>query len=201
VSSAESYTIRGVVKYSNGTTAKNIKVQAMDSDQELFQDHNDDIIAIIPINDSDGTFKITFDSKDFKDGWLEGNPDIYLIIRDASDGAILYKTEIRKGLKRDSLDLNFDIVLDSSGLGINDPYVGNNDRVLTAFGQIGDEVQLTIGDIQRNFALLTSSINGWTLYNNENRWQQIGYDGPQVLRYPWRENHEHNLSWKDEGHE
>ena len=145
MSSAESYTIRGIVKYSDGTTAKSIKVQTMDSDQELFQDHNDDIIAIASINGSDGTFKITFDSKDFKDGWLEGNPDIYLIIRDASDGAILHKSEIRKGLKRDSPDLNFNIVLDSSGLtGAKDPYVGNNDRVITAFSQIGDEVELAI---------------------------------------------------------
>jgi hypothetical protein len=198
-SSTESYTIRGIVRYSNGTTAKNIKVQAIDSDQELFQDHNDDIIAIVPINDANGKFEITFNSKDFKDDWLEGNPDISLIIRNASDGSILYKTEIRKGLKRDSPDLNFDIILDSdiSYTSALDPYVGNIGRVVAAFDQI--EVEFAISDFSRNSELLISSINGWVLYNDQNRWQEICYDGPQVPRYPWLEKHEHTLSWEAKG--
>ena len=68
-SSEDSYTIKGSVKYPNGEPVKGIKIQAMDSDQEVFQDHNDDIIAISPVNDSDGTFEITFDSRPFRDGW------------------------------------------------------------------------------------------------------------------------------------
>jgi len=30
-------------------------------------------------------------------------------------------------------------------------------------------------------------------------WNAIGYDGPQVPRYPWREDHNHKLSWEKEG--
>ena len=207
-SSEETYSIKGSVKYPNGEPVRGIKIQAMDSDQEVFQDHNDDIIAISSVNDSDGTFEITFDSKPFEDGWLEGHPDLYLMIRNALDGRVVYKTEIRKGVKQNSSDLVFDITLNSieeecidevvKNSTLYDPFQGNNDRVIAAFSRLGDVVQLVPGDIQRNFALLVSSINGWTLYTREDMWRKIGYDGPQVPRYPWRdEGHSHKLSWEE----
>jgi hypothetical protein len=210
-SSKETYSIRGSVKYPNGEPVRGIKIQAMDSDQEVFQDHNDDIIAISSVNDSDGTFEITFDSKPFEDGWLEGHPDLYLMVRNALDGRVVYKTEIRKGVKQNSSDLVFDITLNSieeeyidkvvnnnNNSTLYDPFQGNNDRVIAAFTRLGDVVQLLPGDIHRNFVLLVSSINGWTLYTREDMWRKIGYDGPQVPRYPWRdEGHSHKLSWEE----
>jgi hypothetical protein len=208
-SSEESYTITGSVKYPNGEAVKGVKIQAMDSDQEVFQDHNDDVIAIASVNDSDGTFEITFDSKPFRDGWLEGYPDLYLMVRNALDGQVVYKTRIRKGVKQNSSDLVFDITINSIeeeyvGNQINnntstlyDPFQGNNDRVIAAFTRLGDVLQLVPGDIQRNFALLVSSINAWTLYTREDMWRRIQYDGPQVPRYPWRDDgHSHELSWE-----
>lgn len=208
-SSEESYTITGSVKYPNGEPVKGVKIQAMDSDQEVFQDHNDDVIAIASVNDSDGTFEITFDSKPFRDGWLEGYPDLYLMVRNALDGQVVYKTAIRKGVKQNSSDLVFDITINSIeeeyvGNQINnnnstlyDPFQGNNDRVIAAFSRLGDVVQLVPGDIHRNFALLVSSINAWTLYTREDMWRRIQYDGPQVPRYPWRDDgHSHKLSWE-----
>lgn len=208
-SSEESYTITGSVKYPNGEPVKGVKIQAMDSDQEVFQDHNDDVIAIASVNDSDGTFEITFDSKPFRDGWLEGYPDLYLMVRNALDGQVVYKTAIRKGVKQNSSDLVFDITINSIeeeyvGNQINnnnstlyDPFQGNNDRVIAAFTRLGDVLQLVPGDIQRNFALLVSSINAWTLYTREDMWRRIQYDGPQVPRYPWRDDgHSHKLSWE-----
>lgn len=208
-SSEESYTITGSVKYPNGEPVNGVKIQAMDSDQEVFQDHNDDVIAIASVNDSDGTFEITFDSKPFRDGWLEGYPDLYLMVRNALDGQVVYKTKIRKGVKQNSSDLVFDITINSIeeeyvGNQINnnnstlyDPFQGNNDRVIAAFTRLGDVLQLVPGDIQRNFALLVSSINAWTLYTREDMWRRIQYDGPQVPRYPWRDDgHSHKLSWE-----
>lgn len=208
-SSEESYKITGSVKYPNGEPVKGVKIQAMDSDQEVFQDHNDDVIAIASVNDSDGTFEITFDSKPFRDGWLEGYPDLYLMVRNAQDGQVVYKTAIRKGVKQNSSDLVFDITINSIeeeyvGNQINnnnstlyDPFQGNNDRVIAAFTRLGDVLQLVPGDIQRNFALLVSSINAWTLYTREDMWRRIQYDGPQVPRYPWRDDgHSHKLSWE-----
>jgi hypothetical protein len=210
ISSSEessSYTIRGSVKYPNGEPVKGIKIQAMDSDQEVFQDHNDDIIAISSVNDSDGTFEITFDSKLFRDGWLEGQPDLYLMVRNALDGRVVYKSEIRKGVKQNSPHLVFDITINSveqeyidnlvKGTTY-DPFEGNNDRVIAAFTRLGDVIQLVPGDIHRNFALLVSSINAWTFYTREDMWRKIEYDGPQVPRYPWRvDGHSHKLSWEE----
>jgi hypothetical protein len=209
-SSRDTYTIKGSVKYPDGKPVRGIKLQVMDSDQEAFQDHNDDVIAIVPINDSDGTFEVVFDSKAFKEGWLEGRPDVYIIVRNALDGQVIHKTEIRKGVEQDSSDLIFDITIKSIEEGYNsenqnigynnntlyDPFQGNNERVIAAFMRLGDVVQFVPSDIQRNFMLLVSSINGWTFYTQEDMWRNIGYDGPQVPRYPWRERHSHKLSWE-----
>jgi hypothetical protein len=207
-SSDDSYTIKGSVMFPNGEPAKGIKIQAMDSDQEVFQDHNDDVIAIASVNDSDGKFEITFDSKPFRDGWLEGHPDLYLMVRNALDGQVVYKTEIRKGVKQNSSDLVFDIKINSieeeyvdsqvnNNSTLYDPFQGNNDRVIAAFTRLGDIVQLVPGDIHRNFALLVSAINAWTFYTREDMWRRIEYDGPQVPRYPWRDDgHSHKLSWE-----
>jgi hypothetical protein len=203
------YWVKGSVKYPDGEPVRGIKIQAMDSDQEAFQDHNDDVIAISSVNDLDGKFEITFDPEPFNDGWLEGHPDLYLIVRNALDGRVVYKTEIRKGVKQNSSDLVFDITLNSieeeyidkvvnNNSTLYDPFQGNNDRVIAAFTRLGDVVQLLPGDIHRNFVLLVSSINGWTLYTREDMWRKIGYDVPQVPRYPWRdEGHSHKLSWEE----
>jgi hypothetical protein len=208
-SSKDTYTIKGSVKYSDGKPVRGIKIQVMDSDQEAFQDHNDDVIAIIPINDSDGTFEVVFDSEAFKEGWLEGRPDLYIMVRNALDGQVIHKTEIRKGVEQNSSDLIFDITIKSIEEEYNsdnqdnnnnntlyDPFQGNNERVIAAFMRLGDVVQFVPGDIHRNFALLVSSINGWTFYTQEAMWRKIEYDGPQIPRYPWREKHSHKLSWE-----
>jgi hypothetical protein len=207
-SSENSYTIKGSVRYPNGEPVKGIMIQAMDSDQEVFQDQNDDVIAISSINESDGTFEISFDSTPFKDGWLEGHPDLYLMVRNASDGQVIYKTEIRKGVEQNSSDLVFDIIIRSTEAEyvdtqvntsdiLHDPFQNNNDRVISAFTRLGDVVQLVPGDIQRNFALLVSSINAWLFYTRDDVWSRIQYDGPQVPRYPWLESgHPHKLSWE-----
>ena len=207
-SSEDSYTIKGSVKYPDGEPVKGIKIQAMDSDQEVFQDHNDDVIAIASVNDSNGTFEITFDSKLFRDGWLEGHPDLYLMVRNALDGQVVYKTEIRKGVKQNSSDLVFDITIKSieeyidsqvnnNNMTMYDPFQGNNDRVIAAFTRLGDVLQLVPGDIQRNFALLVSSINAWTLYTREDMWRRIEYDGRRFLDILGEyDGHSHKLSWE-----
>jgi hypothetical protein len=210
-SSKDSYTIKGSVKYPDGKPLSGVKIQLMDSDQEAFQDHNDDVIDIVSVNDSDGTFEVTFDASTFKDGWLEGRPDIYLIVRNALDGQIFHTTAIRKAVKQNSSDLIFDIMINSieeaydgssisqgNYLTLDDPFQGNIDRVIAAFTRLGDTVQFVPNDIHRDFALVVSAINAWTVYTREDTWRKIGYDGPQVPRYPWREEtHSHKLSWEE----
>lgn len=191
------YIIKGNIKDGNGNAIKDVKIQAMDSDQQWFEDRNDDVIGSVWVN-ADGTFEIHFDEEQFKDGWLEGNPDIYLIIRN-SLGENIYTTEIRRGVEpSDTKNLTFNITLDSlekKAESSDNPYAQNNDRVMAAFARLGEVTDLNAGDAARIFRLLTSAVNAWSLYTREHMWKAIGYDGPQVPRYPWKEQHPHKLEW------
>ncbi len=197
------YVLRGTIKDSQKKPVTGVKVQAMDSDQKWLEDRNDDLLDSKWVDD-DGTFQISFDSKQFQDeGWLQGKPDIYLIVRN-QQGQIVYTTEIRKGIDVSDIErLTFDITIDSFEKRPviplpPDPYAGNNERVIAAFGRLGDVIRFQPEDTIRILRLLVSSINGWSLYTREYIWNKIGYDGPQVPRYPWREqSHSHKLSWEN----
>jgi hypothetical protein len=196
------YTIKGVIKDRQNKPIENVMIQAMESDQMWYEDHNDDLIDSKWVN-RDGTFEISFDKESFKDTVFERNPDLYLIIRN-SFGQIIYQTEIRRGVdSSDSKSLFFDIVLDSTEKKITppfstDPYLSNNERVIEAFQRVGDTSEFQLNDISRIFRLLITSINAWSLYTTDYMWNVIGYDGPQVPRYPWREQgHSHKLSWEN----
>lgn len=196
------YVIKGSIRDSQKRPVNGVQVQAMDSDQKWFEDRNDDILDSKWVND-DGTFQISFDTQRFQDGgWLEGKPDIYLIVRN-SQGQIVHTTEIRREVGvSNNKDLTFDIIIDSlekhpvKPVPL-DPFTNNNERVMAAFGRLGDVTEFQPEDTIRIFRLLTSSISGWSLYTTEYIWNKIGYDGPQVPRYPWREQgHSHKLSWE-----
>jgi hypothetical protein len=201
------YILKGTVKDYKGKPVGGIKVQAMDSDQKWFEDRNDDIIDSKWVND-DGTFEISFGNQQFQEGgWLERNPDIYLIVRNPL-GQIIHMTEIRRGIDSSDIQkLTFNITLHSlEKLPAQplppDPYLSNNERVIAAFGRLSDVSEFQLNDITRIFGLLKSSINAWSLYTTEYMWSTIGYDGPQVPRYPWREQgHSHKLSWEKEGND
>jgi hypothetical protein len=199
------YTIKGKIKDSVGNPLRNVKVEAMDSDQNWFEDHNDDLIDSKWVS-NDGTFEIPFDRKRIQEGWLEGNPDIYLMVRNPS-GQIIHRTQIRRGVNiSDTENLYFEITLNtvekqqqSSQSSIPDPYLSNNQRVIAAFGRLADVSEFQIGDIARILSLLGRSINAWSLYTTEYMWKATGYDGPQVPKYPWREpGHSHELRWDRE---
>ncbi len=102
----------------------------------------------------------------------------------------------------DTQALTFNITLDSlekpSAQSLPpDPYASNNERVIAAFGRLGDVSEFQLEDMLRIFRLLNSSINAWSLYTTDYMWNAIGYDGPQVPKYPWREpSHGHGLSWE-----
>jgi hypothetical protein len=195
------YILKGKLKDSQNKPIMAVKVEALDSDQKWFEDRNDDLIDSKWVND-DGTFEISFDTQQFHDaGLLEGKPDIYLIVRDAL-GQVVHTTEVRRGVDSSDVQaLTFDIVLDAlespTQLLPSDPYVSNNERVIAAFGRIGEVSEFQLEDILRIFRLLNSSINAWSLYTTQYMWDAIGYDGPQVPRYPWKEHgHGHSLSWE-----
>ena len=51
------YLIKGKIKDDNGAPIADLHLQAMDSDQQLFEDHNDDLLGSSK-SSSDGSFEI-----------------------------------------------------------------------------------------------------------------------------------------------
>lgn len=201
------YSINGEITDFKTDSLNKLKIQAMDSDQQFFEDYNDDILGSAWTN-SDGSFTITFDNSTFSDNWLEKNPEIYLVIRSEA-GQIIYKSEVIKIDDHDKatkvVEIPVTISLDSlenKTRLLNTPtdiYANNSQRILSAFSSLGDVTTLNNSNAARNFQLLTSSINAWLIYTNENSWKRIGYDGPQVPRYPLKlPNHSHRLTWEEE---
>jgi hypothetical protein len=196
------YLIKGKIIDVNGKPLGNLYSQAIDSDQGFIEDHNDDLLGSSRTA-GDGSFEIAFDDSTFSDSWLEKSPEIYLIVRN-EDGQILHRTETVK-VKSDektngTINIPVNITLDSkekkTELPASDLY-WNNQRIISAFSSVGDTITLNNSEFERNFRLLLSSINAWIIYTNEAMWKKIGYDGPQVPRYPWEiPKHDHKLSWE-----
>jgi len=201
------YSIKGTI-INLTTHYNNLKIQAMDSDKQYFEDQNDDLLGSAWTK-SDGTFEVTFDDLTFSDSWLEKSPEIYMLIRN-ENGQIIHKTDILKieniDKNKEQIEIPITINLDSldNTLGLlnissNDIYANNNQRILSAFSSLGDVITLNNSNAARNFQLLSSSINAWLIYANELSWKRIGYDGPQVPKYPFKlPDHSHKLTWEKE---
>jgi len=190
------FTIKGTVKTRYGDPINGVKVFAMDSDQQFFEDHSDDLLGAAWVK-TDGTFEISFTSLEFNENMLEGSPDIYLVIRN-SKGEIIHMTETKRGTKLDSPSPVFELVLDSLEKlsPSEEPTLPNQDRITSAFASLGDTTNININEIGRTFSLLNSSINAWTIYTQPSSWKEIGYDGPQVPTHPRSVPHKHELSWE-----
>jgi len=203
------YSIKGKIIDLTTDGNEKLKIQVMDSDKQFFEDHNDDLLASAWIK-PDKSFEITFDDVTFHDNWLEKSPEIYLLVRN-ENGQIIHKTEILKiNTSSDSKEpieipvtINIDSI-DETDIGLlnfsttGDIYSNNSQRILSAFSSLGDVVTLNNSNAARNFQLLSSSINAWLIYTNELSWKTIGYDGPQVPRYPNKfPNHSHKLIWEE----
>jgi hypothetical protein len=204
------YSIKGkIIDLTSNPYNNKLKIQAMDSDTQFFEDHNDDLLGSAWTK-PDKSFEITFDDLTFNDNWLEKSPEIYLLIRNES-GQIIHKTEILKidsnGHNKELVEIPITINLDSiepkigllDTLTDDDIYFNNSQRILSAFSSLGDVVTLNNSNAARNFQLLSSSINAWLIYTNELSWKRIGYDGPQVPRYAYKTpDHSHRLIWEGE---
>lgn len=204
------YSIKGkIIDLTSNPYNNKLKIQAMDSDKQFFEDHNDDLLGSAWTK-PDKSFEITFDDLTFNDNWLEKSPEIYLLIRN-ENGQIIHKTEIlkidSKGDNKELVEIPITINLDSieeTKIGLldtftEDIYFNNSQRILSAFSSLGDVVTLNNSNAARNFQLLSSSINAWLIYTNELSWKRIGYDGPQVPRYAYKTpDHSHRLTWEGE---
>ena len=197
------FLIKGKIKSQLIDSFSDLKIQAMDDDQQWFEDRNDDLLGSVWAND-DGSFEINFNDLSFQDTWLERKPEIYLIIRN-KDGQIIKRTLPVKiqtdKTKNTTIEIDITVSIDSiqkkSELEDIDPYANNNNRILNAFSSLNDIYTLNNSDFVRNFRLLNSSINAWLVYAQEYSWKKIGYDGPQVPKYPRKDpEHDHILSWE-----
>ena len=191
------FTVRGTVTDAAGEAAGNVKVFAIDSDQGLFEDHNDDLLGSAWTG-PDGTFEISFSSEQFGEAVVEGDVDLYFVVRN-SKGEIIARFEPDKGFKpgKKSGPVEIKIASHEKDPGpSDDPYLRNMDRTLAAFASIGDVAAINNNDFARVFALLNRSLNAWIVYTRENSWNEIRYDGPQVPARPRENMHKHELEWE-----
>ena len=184
------YVVKG--KIHNGSE---LYIELLDNDQHWFDDRVDDLLGS-SWTDNAGNFEISFDDSLYKDNWFEGKPELFLIIRDKS-GKVLYKSNIQSpSSSNDTQNLTFEITIPTEKPRIESPYDASNASRVAAFARIGDTIDLT-GDMANSSRLLIQTLNAWLLYTNEAKWNLIGYDGPQVERYPWRSSHTHKLKWSN----
>ena len=187
-----SYTVNGSIQNFNQSK---FYVELLDNDQQWFDDKVDDLLGSSWTDDS-GEFRIIFEDDLYKDNWFEGKPELFVIVRDES-GKIVHKTNIKSPSNpNDTENLTFDITITDKPTLIDSPYDAANARRIAAFARIGDSIDLT-DNIINSSRLLMQSLNAWLLYTNEIKWNLIGYDGPQVERYPWRNPHTHKLAWNE----
>ena len=187
-----SYTVQGQIQNFNGSK---FYVEVLDNDQHWFDDRIDDLLGSSWTDDS-GKFEIIFTDDLYSDTWLEGKPELFIVVRD-NFGTIHHTTDTKSPSNpNDAENLTFNITIQKEKSFVDSPYDAANAKRIAAFTRIGDSIDLT-DNVGNSFNLLTQTINAWLLYTNEAKWNVIQYDGPQVERYPWRNPHTHKLQWSD----
>ena len=185
-----SYTVNGSVLNYNQSK---FYVELLDNDQHWFDDRIDDLLGSA-WTDNYGKFQIVFDDDDYRDTWFEGKPELFLVVRSDS-GKKIYQTSAKNPSgPNDTLNLTFDISIPEENYFVDSPYDFTNAKRIASFANIGDSLDLT-DNVLNSSRLLLQTVNAWLLYTNETVWKSVGYDGPQVKRYPWRDQHSHNLKW------
>jgi len=186
------YTVKGQIQNVNNSK---FYVEILDSDQHWFDDRINDLLGSSWTDDS-GKFEVTFMDDAYRDNWLEGKPELFVIVRNEL-GVICHTTKTKSPSNpNDAANLTFDITIQKENSFDDSPYDAANIKRIAAFARVGDSIDLT-DNVRNSFRLLTQTINAWLLYTNESKWNLIKYDGPQVKRYPWRNQHTHKLKWNN----
>ena len=172
--------------------------------------------------DSNGIFSIQFDKSKFDDIWdsLDGTPDVFLLIRD-KESRQLIKTREAKTKKEIEYHVRHDPSTPEPKAP--DPYSGNARRMLSMLGEVGDLIskeyrinldllnkgdlpdevrkdlnEFVAGHLDRRYnfeqfiVILHSLVDS---LGEETRVGNIGYDGPQVPRFPKREPYDQVIIW------
>jgi hypothetical protein len=174
--------------------------------------------------DSNGIFKIDFDKSKFSKAWelLEGTPDVYLVINDSHRNQLL-KTKVMQTQKEIDYHVKNNGEHDTPDPNAKDIYAGNARRLITMLRDVGNilskENQINLNmlqnanlsedikkDIQNfvndnedrsnNFKQIIAVLASlWDTILEELHIDDIGYDGPQVPRYPRRERYNKVIIW------
>ena len=174
--------------------------------------------------DSNGIFKIDFDKSKFSKAWelLEGTPDVYLAINDSHRNHLL-KTKVMQTQKEIDYHVKNNGEHDTPDPNAKDIYAGNARRLITMLRDVGNilskENQINLNMLQnanlsedikkdiQNFVndnevrsnnfkqiiAVLASLSDTVL--EELHIDDIGYDGPQVPRYPRREQYNKVIIW------
>ncbi len=212
------YSLEGEIIDSDLKPMEGLKIRAYDDDPWL---NADDLLGKA-ITDSDGAFEIEFDESKFKGFWefLEGTPDVYLIVEDDQGNSIM-KTRVMRTKKE--LHYHIRVVDHTPDPNAKDIYASNLRRIMNMLGEVGNIIgmentinldTLRNGDLLReikerlhdfvdgfgdrisNFnhfmALLSGLVNEVL---EETRLRTIGYDGPQVPRHPRLKPYNQAVIW------
>jgi hypothetical protein len=196
-----------------------MNVQAFDQDSI----DPDDLLGQ-STTDSNGIFKIDFDKSKFSKAWelLEGTPDVYLVINDSQRNQLL-KTKVMQTQKEIDYHVKNNGEHDKPDPNAKDIYAGNARRLITMLRDVGNilskENQINLNMLQnanlsedikkdiQNFVndnedrsnnfkqiiAVLASLSDTVL--EELHIDDIGYDGPQVPRYPRREQYNKVIIW------
>jgi hypothetical protein len=212
------FDLKGKIISKQQVPLDNLQIESFDADPVI---KPNDLLGN-STTDSNGNFSIQFDKSKFDDVWefLDGTPDVFLLIKD-KQGKQLIKTREAKTEK----ELQYHIRHEPSTPDPNapDPYSGNARRMLNMLAEVGEligieyrinldllnkgelseEVKKDIrefvnghADRRYNFdqfiVVLHSLVNSLA---EETRVGSIGYDGPQVPRFPRREPYDQVIIW------
>ena len=212
------FVLKGRVIDPRNTPMPGVRVLAFDDDPWI---NPDDFLGEAATN-GNGRFEIEFDRSKFAPVWefLEGSPDVYLVLRDQKRREIL-RTRVQQTKKE--IEYHVKIAPHFPEPDAKDIYAANPRRLLNMLGEVGNIVGLentlnldvlANGDLPTevrgrleglaegfddrisNFNHLMAALNG--LINatlEERRLGTIGYDGPQVPRLPRREAYFQVIIW------
>jgi len=123
------YSIFGSIIDKDKNPKNGLKVVAYDDDPLWFDDKLGE-----DVTNEKGFFKIEFDKSSF-DGFAEGRPDIFLVIKDANDKELL-KTRVKKTKKQ--VEYHIKLAEHTPDPNALDIYAGNLSKVMKNFQNIGD---------------------------------------------------------------
>ena len=212
------FTLKGKVISKDQHSLENLQVEAYDDDLLL---KPDDFLGDAS-TDSHGIFKIDFDESKFRGTFefLEGTPDVYLLIKD-NQGSEILRTKIMQTKKE--IEYHIRIADNTPNPNAIDIYSGNAQRVIRMLREVGDMIGLEyrisqnilnngnppqdVRDNLQNFVsgyqernsnldlfsgVISSLVDS---FSEELRIGSIGYDGPQVPRMPRRERYDQVIIW------